>query len=194
MYSKIPYLFSLSFLLFLSACNNSPSTQEAETSTATEPTISEEALVSQLAVDFISNPSSQADEEQNKILNYAIDHLLAVERTPTGLYLQIVHPGEGQTIEWGDLTTVHYKGQFLDGRVFDSSYKREKPLESRVGNMIQGWNEALQQLKPGGKAVLLIPSRLAYAGEGLITPTGDTLVPPNTVLRFDLEVLEVEKM
>ena len=64
-------------------------------------------------------------------------------------------------------------------------------MEFYIGNMIDGWNEGLQLLRPGGRVKFLVPSHLAYKEEGVKDSKGNVLVPPNAVLAFDLEVLEV---
>ncbi len=84
------------------------------------------------------------------------------------------------------MVSVHYKGQLLDGTVFDSSYKRKQPIDFAigVGQVIAGWDEGIQLLQVGDKARLVIPSHLAYGEAG----AGD-LIPPNSPLKFTVEVL-----
>lgn len=108
--------------------------------------------------------------------------------TESGLYYLITEANEdGQQVQAGDMIKVHYTGQFLDGNVFDSSLERDKPIEFNVGTgrVIPGWDEGLQLLKVGEKATLIIPSNLAY-GERGVGP-----IPPNSTLKFDVEVLEI---
>jgi FKBP-type peptidyl-prolyl cis-trans isomerase FkpA len=177
-------------LVLASACGNSPSEPPpAEPLPASEP-INEDDLLTRLSIELVPNPSSQTEIDQNTIINYAIDNLLDVQRSQTGLYYQVVEPGEGEKIRWGQKATAHYTGELLSGKTFDSSRARGVPLVFTVGNMVQGWNEGVQLLRPGGKAILLIPSQLGYKDKGFITPQGDTLIPPNEPLRFDIEVLE----
>ena len=97
---------------------------------------------------------------------------------------------EGEAIVWGDYLRAHYRGAFLDGKVFADSRALDRPLEFYVGNMIDGWNEGLQLIAPGGKMILLVPSALGYGADGLVTSRGDTLVPAHAILRFEIEVLE----
>ena len=82
--------------------------------------------------------------------------------------------------------TVHYRGTLIDGTEFDSSYKRGEPISFPLGNVIKGWTEGLQLMKPGGKARLTIPSELGYG------PGGVGNIPPNAVLVFDVELIEVK--
>lgn len=150
----------------------------------------EDVLMLKLSADLIATPSTQAEVDQNTIVNYAIDQLLDVQRTSTGLYYAIKDSGAGELLAWGDRVAVHYQGKFPEGNIFDSSYRRKEPLTFYIGNMIDGWNEGLQLLRPGGKAVLLVPGHLGYGEEGLKLGEEKYLVPPNQVLIFDLEVLE----
>ena len=170
-----------------------PAAEEGTAEEGTEaavPAVDEDALILRLSPDLVADPQSQAGTDRNLIINYAIDELLEVQATPSGLYYRILEVGEGAPLEWGDRLRVHYRGYFLDGREFDSSYSRDEPLEFYIGNMIAGWNEGLQLLRPGGKALLLIPSELAYGSEGLQDSKGKYLVPPDKVLAFEIEVLE----
>jgi len=150
----------------------------------------EDAVMLQLSPYLISEPSSRAEEEQNTIVNYAIDKIIPLERTNSGLFYRILETGEGENLKWGDYIKVHYKGYFLNGQVFDSSYRRGNPIEFYIGNMVAGWNEGLQLLKPGGKMLLLLPSALGYGEKGFPNGKEGYLVPPNEILVFEVEVLE----
>ena len=106
----------------------------------------------------------------------------------SGLRYQIVQEGTGQQPVDGQTVSVHYKGQLLDGTVFDSSYKRQKPLDFVLGKgqVIPGWDEGVSLLKVGDKARLVIPSDLAYGSRG-----AGGVIPPNAALIFDLELVSV---
>jgi len=111
------------------------------------------------------------------------------DETASGLRYQIIQKGEGKKAEKGNTVSVHYKGQLADGTVFDSSYKRNSPLDFQVGvgQVIPGWDEGICLLNVGDKARLVIPSDLGYgsAGAGGIIPPGATLV-------FDVELMDVK--
>ena len=109
------------------------------------------------------------------------------EKTASGLRYLITQANEsGQTVNAGDMIKVHYTGKLLDGKVFDSSTGKD-PIQFNVGTgrVIPGWDEGLQLLKVGEKATLIIPSNLAY-GE-----RGGGPIPPNSTLKFDVELVEV---
>jgi len=142
---------------------------------------------------LIPDPQTKAEEENNLLVNYAMDNFLPVERTPSGLFYQIQRPGEGDLLQWGDRIKTFYKGTFPDGQEFDNAYKRGEALSVYIGNMIDGWNEGLQLLRPGGKMILLIPSHLAYGEKGLKNSARQYLVPPDQPLIFEVEVIELLK-
>jgi FKBP-type peptidyl-prolyl cis-trans isomerase FklB len=103
-----------------------------------------------------------------------------VKTTPSGLQYKVVTAGTGKTPGPQDTVTVHYKGTLVDGTEFDSSYKRGEPAQFPVNGVIPGWTEALQLLKVGSKAQLVIPPELAYGTNGPLA---------NQVLVFDVELL-----
>ncbi len=94
--------------------------------------------------------------------------------------------GTGQTVQAGDTITVHYTGWLEDGTEFGSSVGGE-PLTSALEDLIAGWQEGIPGMQVGGKRRLIIPSELAYREDGS-PPT----IPPNAVLTFDIELLDVQ--
>ncbi len=183
-------------LLLLYACSggsadDSTQAPSADSDRRPEKPIDEDQLMLRLSADMVAEPQTQAQRDQNTIINYALDSLLDLQSTASGLYYQILREGEGPKIDWGDRIRVHYRGYFPNGKVFDSSYRRNEPLEFYVGNMIDSWNEGLQLVRVGSKARLLSPSHLAYGEEGLKDRQDRILAPPNQVLIFELEVLEM---
>jgi peptidyl-prolyl cis-trans isomerase A (cyclophilin A) len=111
------------------------------------------------------------------------------EETPSGLRYKILQKGNGAQATKGAGVSVHYKGQLLDGTVFDSSYKRKQPIDFNVGvgQVIKGWDEGIQLLKVGDKARLVIPSDLAYGSAG-----AGGVIPPDAMLIFDVELVAVK--
>jgi FKBP-type peptidyl-prolyl cis-trans isomerase FklB len=110
-----------------------------------------------------------------------------VKSLPSGLQYKVVKEGKGATPRKTDVVTTHYRGTFLDGTEFDSSYRRNEPAKFPVNRVIKGWTEALQLMKVGDKWQLFIPSALAYGEQGM----GQD-IPPNATLIFDIELLDVK--
>lgn len=105
--------------------------------------------------------------------------------TESGLQYRVITEGSGVKPSATDTVTVHYSGKLLDGTEFDSSYARQEPVNFPVNGVIAGWTEALQLMPQGSKWELFIPSDLAYG------PGGNGPIPPNAVLTFEVELLEV---
>lgn len=103
----------------------------------------------------------------------------------SGLQYQVLTAGSGKSPGPTDRVTVHYRGTLIDGTQFDSSYDRGEPATFGVNGVIKGWTEALQLMKVGAKWQLTIPAELAY-GE-----TARPTIPGNSVLLFDVELLEI---
>ncbi len=120
----------------------------------------------------------------------ALDKIAAgFNKTDSGLRYQIIQEGKGVKAEKGKTVSVHYKGQLADGTVFDSSYKRNQPLEFPVGvgQVIAGWDEGICLLNVGDKARLVIPSDLGYGSRG-----AGGVIPPDATLIFDVELMDVK--
>ncbi len=109
-----------------------------------------------------------------------------VKTLPSGLQYEILEAGEGESPKAGDTVKVHYTGKLIDGTVFDSSVDRGEPATFGVTQVIPGWVEALQLMKPGAKWRLFIPSQLAYGPQG-----AGGIIGPNQTLIFDVELIEV---
>ncbi len=109
-----------------------------------------------------------------------------VTTTSSGLQYEIIKKGDGAIPKAEDKVKVHYKGYFINGDVFDSSYKRGKASVFPVTGVIKGWIEALQLMPTGSKWKLYIPYNLGY-GE-----RGNTNIKPYTMLIFDVELISIE--
>lgn len=147
-----------------------------------------EDYVMQLYANYIQDPKLQAHKDENIIIDYILGQDIPFERSSSGLYYAILELGEGDTYKHGEPCSAHYRGYFLDGRVFDSSIEKGKPLNFRVGQMVAGWNEILKLLTPGSQSKLILPSALAYGERGF-----PGYVPPNSVIAFDLQTLDATK-
>jgi len=108
--------------------------------------------------------------------------------TASGLVYQSLKEGAGDSPKATDTVKVHYKGMFLDGKEFDSSYKRGEPTEFPLNRVIPCWTEGVQRMKPGGKAKLTCPPAIAYGERG-----AGGVIPPNTTLNFDVELVSVRR-
>ena len=129
-------------------------------------------------------------EEAKQAAEAELDKLATgFNKTESGLRYQIIQNGNGAKAEKGKNVSVHYKGQLADGTVFDSSYKRNQPIDFPVGvgQVISGWDEGIQLLKVGDKARFVIPSHLGYGSRG-----AGGVIPPNATLIFDVELMNVK--
>ncbi|MBF4491987.1 peptidylprolyl isomerase [Flavobacterium sp. MR2016-29] len=111
------------------------------------------------------------------------------DKTESGLRYKMINKGDGKKAEAGKTVAVHYEGSLENGKVFDSSYPRKKPIEFRLGQgqVIEGWDEGIALLQVGDKARFVIPSDLAYGASG-----AGGVIPPHATLIFDVELMEVK--
>ncbi len=116
--------------------------------------------------------------------NKAKDGVVAL---PSGLQYKILTAGTGAKPAASDTVVCNYRGTFINGTEFDSSYKRGKPAEFPVGGVIKGWTEALQLMPVGSKWQLFIPSDLAYGSRGAGGAIG-----PNQTLVFEVELMSIK--
>ncbi len=110
-----------------------------------------------------------------------------VKSTSSGLQYEVLKEGKGKSPKATDTVSVHYKGTLLDGTQFDSSYDRGEPAQFKLNQVIRGWTEGLQLMKTGAKYRFFIPGDLAYG------PQGRPGIPPNALLTFEVELLDVKK-
>jgi FKBP-type peptidyl-prolyl cis-trans isomerase len=119
---------------------------------------------------------------------YLKDNNINVKPLPDGLIYIPVLEGTGPKAEAGKSVKVHYTGKLLNGKVFDSSRERQAPIDFTLGRgqVIKGWDEGISLMKQGGKAILVIPSSIAYAERDM------DVIPPYSTLVFDVELVEVK--
>ncbi|MGE6395213.1 peptidylprolyl isomerase [Chryseobacterium scophthalmum] len=129
--------------------------------------------------------AEKAEAETKKALE---DLKAGMQVTESGLYYKITKKTEGKAAKAGDNVQVHYAGKLTNGTEFDSSFKRNEPLEFPVGTgrVIKGWDEGILLLKEGETATLLIPPAMGYGERG-----AGGVIPPNAWLIFDVELVKV---
>ncbi|RPG37190.1 MAG: peptidylprolyl isomerase [Muricauda sp. TMED12] len=130
----------------------------------------------------IAEQKAQAEAEMEKLA-------AGFDKTDSGLRYKIIQKGSGAKAEKGKTVSVHYEGALANGQVFDSSYKRNQPIDFAlgVGQVIPGWDEGISLLQVGDKARFVIPSHLAYGSAG-----AGGVIPPNATLVFDVELMNVK--
>ena len=106
------------------------------------------------------------------------------------LIIEDIKIGDGPSPKTGDTISVHYTGWLTNGKKFDSSLDRKQSLEFQigVGQVIKGWDQGVITMKVGGKRKLTIPPELAYGNRNV----GDGLIPPNSTLIFEVELLKIK--
>lgn len=148
----------------------------------------EQARAEAVERERIEKVSKMTEEEyRTYLLEEVRKKYPSAQQTASGLVYVIFNPGEGSKPNKGDMVSTHYKGTFMNGTQFDSSYDRGQPLdfEHNVGRMIPGYDEAISMLAPGGKGLFVIPYFSAYGKNGRpgILPYSD--------LVFEIELLKV---
>ena len=108
------------------------------------------------------------------------------EVSASGLVYRVLKDGSGASPAATDTVRVHYRGTYLDGKEFDSSYKRNEAIEFPLSAVIPCWTEGVQRMKVGGKAKLTCPSAIAYGERG-----AGGVIPPNATLLFEVELLGI---
>ena len=114
--------------------------------------------------------------------------LEVVKETPSGLQYLVLREGDGARPAPSNTVRVHYQGNLIDGKKFDSSYDRGQPAEFPLNRVIRGWAEGLQLMRIGSKYRLFVPSELGYGRQGAGRQIG-----PDEVLIFDVELLDIVK-
>jgi FKBP-type peptidyl-prolyl cis-trans isomerase len=140
---------------------------------------------------MMAAPEVQAQLKKDDALlqEYAKKNNLTLQKTPSGVYYQVLKAGTGPKPKAGQTVSVNYNGTLLSGKLFDSSDKAGKPIDFPLGQgaVIPGWDEGIAMLNKGTKAILLIPSPLAYGTRG-----AGADIPANAPLRFEVELVDVQ--
>lgn len=123
-------------------------------------------------------------EQQEYLENFSKEK--GVKVLDNGAMIKLSKKGKGRTPKADDKVTVHYTGKLIDGTKFDSSYDRAQPFTAQLTQVIACWTKSLQQMRPGAKATLVCPAATAYGSR----PAG--IIPPNSALVFEVELLSIE--
>lgn len=130
------------------------------------------------------------EKAETRILkNYLKRANITAEPSLSGLYYIEEEEGKGESPKTGQTVAIHYRGTFINGELFDSSYKRNEPWRFRLGirQAVPGMEEGVAKMKVGGKAQLILPSHLAYGETG-----NGNIIPPFSTLIFYVELVSVE--
>ena len=173
----IPIASLLVALLLIVGCSESQETQGSEQSL--------ESLQSQKVQVAQAGETAQDPGQAYLYINARKPGVKVME---SGLQFEIMESGEGRSPSATSNVLTHYHGTFVNGDVFDSSVDRGTPAEFPVNRVIPGWTEALQMMKEGDKWRLVLPPEIAYGEKG----AAGGLIPPNTVLVFEVELIEVK--
>lgn len=137
--------------------------------------------------------AAQRKIDEKKLQEYFLKNDLHPKKGSGGMYYSIAKEGTGRQILIGEVVKMNYTGRLLDGTVFDSNtdpkFRHQEPFVTEIGagRVIKGWDKGIQLLKKGTVATLYIPSIMGYGEEGAAR------IPANSILVFDVEVLDVMK-
>jgi len=142
-----------------------------------------------LALLFVGCKTYSEEDHTNfdgKIQEYIKKHkLIGFEKSESGLYYKIIDEGKGEYIKLTDEVRFNYEGKLLNRNIFDGEHKKN-PISFQMNELIQGWQEGMMYLKPGGKMKMIIPPHLGYGDYEL------DKIPPHSILYFEIEVIKVK--
>lgn len=163
--------------------------------TGVEPKLTEEEINAEMTA-FQERRQAEAEAERTAVAQSNLEAGRAymedlsakgeVQTTESGLQYIVLETGEGESPVAADSVEVHYEGRLIDGTVFDSSFERGQTVTFGLTQVIPGWTEGLQLMKPGAKFKFIIPPELGY-GEG----GAGQMIGPNATLLFDVELIAV---
>ncbi|MCW5588382.1 MAG: FKBP-type peptidyl-prolyl cis-trans isomerase [Legionellales bacterium] len=151
-----------------------------------------ESTMTQFQKDIMAKREQQFKDEANKNLEASNKFLSdnkskeGVKEAANGLQYKVITEGNGPQPTTDDLVTVDYEGKLIDGKVFDSSYTRGKPVTFKVSQVIPGWTEALKMMKVGSTWEVFVPPTLAYGEHGI-----GGMIGPNQALIFKIHLIKI---
>ena len=171
-------------LIFLFSCNSNENKGDSLTNTK-EMDDQELTRVSML---IDPSPDTFQKDQINKLVEYALKHNWPVHKTDSGLLYYIKQKGNDKRAKRGSVVMVRYKGNLLDGTVFDQSPTSGEPVRFKVSEVIPAWQEALSLIGEDGQVVILAHSDLGYRGQRI-----GNVIPPYSPLIFEIELLDIQE-
>ncbi|MEO7446236.1 MAG: FKBP-type peptidyl-prolyl cis-trans isomerase [Ferruginibacter sp.] len=129
--------------------------------------------------------------ERTYIENYLSTNSIAAQQHPAGFFYKINNPGSGATANVCSVVKVRYSGFLFSGSLFDS-YTGSGGTSFVLGQLIAGWQLGIPVIKPGGSITLYIPPSLGYGDQPRRDQAGNIVIPANSYLKFDIELLDVQ--
>jgi len=151
-----------------------------------------DAALKQFQQQMVAKQQQQMQATADKNAQEGVQFLTTNKTQPgvttlsNGLQYKVINAGNGTSPKATDTVTVDYEGSFINGQVFSSTYKQGQPVTFQISQVIPGWQQALQMMKPGAEWMLYIPSDLAYGKQGV----GDS-IGPNETLVFKIHLISV---
>lgn len=138
---------------------------------------------------FRQKKAQEEQQERETFRQWVAQHYPAAQEESNGCFVEILQPGSGPAVTSGQSLSVHYTGTFPDGRVFDSSRRRNQPFSFRIasGRVIRCWDENLLGKAVGSRVLLIAPYALGYGEAG-----SPPVIPAKATLLFDVELLSVQ--
>jgi FKBP-type peptidyl-prolyl cis-trans isomerase len=155
---------------------------------ATVEILQKESAEKAAAAAEVSKEAGEVNKKEGAAFLEANKNKEGIVTLPSGLQYKIVTQGQGKKPKPTDTVVVNYRGTLINGKEFDSSYKRGEPATFPVNGVIKGWQEILPLMQEGSKYQVVIPSDLAYGAEG---PPGSD-IGPNATLLFDVELMSIK--
>ncbi|HLU94490.1 MAG TPA: FKBP-type peptidyl-prolyl cis-trans isomerase [Membranihabitans sp.] len=172
-------LFMISLICLFSCSNDGDSA-------GNDPPVMNEEELKRVTMLIDPAPKTYQEDQVNKLIQYALDHDWPVHKTGSGLLYWIRKQGDDSQVKKDDTVQVRYKGNLIDGKIFDQSPPSGEPAEFNVRSVIPAWQEALSLIGEGGQIVILAHSDLAYRGRRM-----GNAIPPYSPLIFEIELINV---